>query len=320
VTGTIEEVSDATDDQQTPNEAGATPPGCDDFLEQAVEHLPPGEGSATATEDGAGETTIGAPRTGPDHPRLVLHPDFKSELLPDCRDIIVYLPLGYDETDRSYPVLYLHDGQNLFDGSTSYIPGRVWGAHETADELIASGRVEPLIIVGIHNAGVARIDEYTPTSTIRIGGGKADLYGRMLIEEVMPMIDRTFRTMKDPANTGLGGSSLGGLVTLYLGLLRPDVFGKLAVLSPSVWWDHKIILSFVRAASPKPDLKIWLDMGTREGKKFLKDSDMLHDLLVEQGWIDGEDLLYRRIEGGTHDEAAWGQRVAPLLEFLFPAK
>jgi enterochelin esterase-like enzyme len=126
--------------------------------------------------------------------------------------------------------------------------------------------------------------------------------------------------MKDPANTGLGGSSLGGLVTLYLGLLRPDVFGKLAVLSPSVWWDHKIILSFVRAASPKPDLKIWLDMGTREGKKFLKDSDMLHDLLVEQGWKDGGDLLYTRIEGGTHDEAAWALRVAPLLEFLFPAK
>jgi predicted alpha/beta superfamily hydrolase len=312
---TMEEVAD--DEQQRANPGN--PEGCDEFLQEAIEHLPEGEGSATATEDYAGVTVIGAPRTGPDHPRLVLHPDFKSEILPGCRDIIVYLPLGYDETDHSYPVLYLHDGQNLFDGSTSYIPGGVWGVHETADELIASGQVEPLIVVGIHNAGAKRIDEYTPTSSTKMGGGKADLYGRMIVEEVKPMIDRTFRTQPDPANTGLGGSSLGGLVTLYLGLRRPDVFGKLAVLSPSVWWDHKIILNFVRDATPKPELKIWLDMGTGEGQKHLRDSELLRNLLLEQGWVDDVDLRYVRVEGGTHDEAAWGQRVAPLLEFLFPA-
>lgn len=293
--------------------------GCDGFIEQAIEHLPEGEGSATVTEDDAGEIIIGPPRTGPDHPRLILHPDFQSGILPGCRDIIVYLPLGYDETDCGYPVLYLHDGQNLFDGSTSYVPGGVWGVHETADKLIAAGKIEPLIVVGIHNAGTQRIDEYTPTSS-NMGGGKADLYGRMIVEEVKPMIDRTFRTHQDPAHTGLGGSSLGGLVTLYLGLQRPDVFGKLAVLSPSVWWDHKIILDFVRQATPKPALKIWLDMGTREGIKHLRDSDVLHALLLQQGWRDGEDLHYARVIGGTHDETAWGQRVAPLLEFLFPAK
>lgn len=250
----------------------------------------------------------------------MLYPDFKSGILPDKRDILVYVPVDYDDaTERRYPVLYLHDGQNLFDGATSYVPGRMWGVHETADELIAAGKIAPLIIVGIYNAGKARIEEYTPTSNMGMGGGKADLYGRMLVEEVKPMIDRLFRTKGDAGNTGLGGSSLGGLVTLYLGLQRPDVFGKLAVLSPSVWWDHKIILAFVREAWPKPPLKIWLDMGTREGKRTLHDSDLLHKILLEQGWKDGVDLMYMRVEGGTHDEAAWAKRVAPFLEFLFPA-
>jgi enterochelin esterase-like enzyme len=286
----------------------------DGFVQEAVERLGEDEGSATAHD-----ALVGAPRTGPDHPRLILHPDFKSELLPDCRDIIVYLPLGYDASEQRYPVLYLHDGQNLFDRSTSYVPGRIWGVHETADELIASGKIEPVIIVGIHNTGLHRIDEYTPTTNQKLGGGKADLYGRMLLEEVKPMIDTTFRTLTEAENTGLGGSSLGGLVTLYLGLQRPDVFGKLAVLSPSVWWDHKIILSFVREASPKPPLKIWLDMGTSEGPRTLRDSDLLYKLLLAQGWVEGEDLKYMRVEGGTHDEAAWAQRVAPFLEFLYPA-
>jgi enterochelin esterase-like enzyme len=325
----VEEFEQQAQDAETMTSQPEESEGCDGFVQEAVERLREDEGSATAIcepeEEGpdvsrdTGRHGIGEPRTGPDHPRLILHPDFKSELLPDCRDIIVYLPLGYHESEQSYPVLYLHDGQNLFDGSTSYVPGRVWGVHETADALIAAGKIEPVIIVGVHNTGLARLDEYTPTASTRMGGGKADLYGRMLVEEVKPMIDSTFRTRTGSENTGLGGSSLGGLVTLYLGLQRPDIFGKLAVLSPSVWWDHKIILSFVREASPKPPLKIWLDMGTSEGPRTLRDSDLLYKLLVAQGWVEGDDLLYIRVEGGTHDEAAWAQRVAPFLEFLFPA-
>jgi len=290
----------------------------DHFVEEAIAHLHEGECVTTAHEDG--DVCLIDEKPGCEHPRLVIHPKFHSHILPADRDIIVYLPEGYDESERSYPVLYLHDGQNLFDRSTAYVPGRIWGVHETADALIGEGKVEPLIIVGIHNTGQHRLEEYTPTNNTRLGGGKADLYGRMLLEEVKPMIDGTYRTLQDAKNTGLGGSSLGGLVTLYLGLQRPDVFGKLAVLSPSVWWDHKIILSFVREASPKPPLKIWLDMGTQEGPRTLRDSDLLYKLLKEQGWVDGEDLMYVRVEGGTHDEAAWAQRVAPFLEFLFPVE
>jgi len=254
------------------------------------------------------------------HRRLRLHRKFHSAVLPDDRDLIVYLPEEYTRTERRYPVLYLHDGQNLFDGATSYIAGRTWSVHETADRLIASGEVEPLIIVGIYNTGEHRIREYTPTNDPKYGGGEADLYGRLLMEEIQPFIDQTYRTQHGPEHTGLGGSSLGGLVTLYLGLLRPEVFGRLAVLSPSVWWDEKSILTFITEATPKPRPRIWLDMGTMEGKRTLKDSDALHNLLLHRGWIDGKDVMYLRVRGGTHDESAWAARVGPFLKFLFPAR
>jgi predicted alpha/beta superfamily hydrolase len=276
-----------------------------------ADHLPGETSSETITASAS-------PGLVDEQSRLVLHHQFKSHILPNDRDILVYVPEGYDDGSRRYPVLYLHDGQNLFDSTTAYIPGKAWHVHETADALIAAGEIEPLIIVGIYNTGKHRIDEYTPTANGKLGGGQAYLYGRMLIEEVKPMIDSTYRTQPARETTGLGGSSLGGLVTLYLGLERPDVFGKLAVLSPSVWWDHKIILSFVNEAMPRPDLKIWLDMGTKEGKNGLKDSDMLFRLLKERGWRDGNDLMYTRVPGGTHDETAWAGRVAPFLKFLFP--
>jgi predicted alpha/beta superfamily hydrolase len=254
------------------------------------------------------------------NPRLIVFPKFHSRFLLADRDITVYVPPGYESSDHRYPVLYMHDGQNLFDPSTSYIHGRIWNVHGTADRLIAAGEIEPLIVVGIANTGKHRLAEYTPTENYKLGGGEADLYGRLIIEELKPMIDAAYRTLPDAANTGMGGSSLGGIVTLYLGLLRPDVFTKLAVLSPSVWWDHKIILSFVKDANPRPPVKIWLDAGTKEGTRTLRDANLLHKLLKDQGWRDGVDLTYFQAVGGEHDESSWAARVEPFLKFLFPPK
>src|SRR5258705_10465824 len=150
---------------------------------------------------------------------------------------MVYLPPGYEASKRkSYSVFYLHDGQNLFDGATSFIPGQEWRVDETAQRLIDAGKIEPLIIVGINNAGKDRIDEYTPAADAKYkAGGKANLYGRMLVEELKPFIDAHYRTRQGAAHTGVGGSSLGGLVSLYLSLKYPRVFGRAAVVSPSVW-------------------------------------------------------------------------------------
>jgi predicted alpha/beta superfamily hydrolase len=246
------------------------------------------------------------------------HHNFVSQHLPHRRDLAVYLPPGYEETERRYPVLYLHDGQNLFDPDTSYVRGMDWKVDETADALIRSGAISPLIIVGVFNTGQHRIEEYTPTRDRKLGGGHAELYGRMLIEELKPFIDGRYRTLDGSSNTGLGGSSLGGLATLYLGFTYPETFGKLAVLSPSVWWDNKAILKIIGRTQPKLRLKIWVSMGTEESKNGLRDADSLRDALVKKGWTQGDDLHYEVIPGAKHEEAAWAERVDPVLRYLFP--
>lgn len=255
------------------------------------------------------------------HARVELHSQFHSRFLPHDRDITVYVPPEYEtQPHRHFPVLYLHDGQNLFDPNTSFVPGRTWRVAETADAVIESGEVEPLIIVGIANTGESRLAEYTHARDWKMGGGDADKYGRLLTEELMPFISANYRTLSGPEHTGLGGSSLGGLVTLYLGLKYSNIFGRLAVLSPSVWWSHKSIIGYVNEARPQHRARIWLDVGDSEGRKTLSDADLLERRLKANGWRTDIDLLYMHITGGTHDEASWAGRVGPMLRFLYPAR
>jgi len=250
--------------------------------------------------------------------QLRRHENFHSAFLEHDRDVLVWLPPGYDETNARYSVLYMHDGQNLFEPETAFNPGEHWRVGETATELIASGRIEPLIVVGIYNTGEARVDEYTPTGDRKLGGGHADDYGRMIIEELKPLIDHAYRTQPGPANTGIAGSSLGGLVSLHLGFTHPAVFTKIAALSPSVWWGRKAILKTIRESRSKPPLRLWVDMGTAEGRRGLDDARLLKAALVGLGFADGADLHYAEYEGATHSEQAWSERVGPMLEFLFP--
>lgn len=246
---------------------------------------------------------------------------FHSEILPDDRMVSVYLPSQYlEQKERRFPVFYLQDGQNLFDGRTSYIAGKTWKANTTADLLTEAGEIEPVILVGVANTGLRRMAEYTPTRDYKMGGGEGRSYGRLLIEELKPLIDSGYRTLREPENTAVGGSSLGGLISLYLGFAHPEVFGKIAVMSPSLWWDHRSILNAIEHQATKPDLRIWLDMGTAEGTRHLRDTDMLERLLVKRGWRSGVDLAYVTAPGAVHDENAWGERFGDVLRFLFPAK
>lgn len=250
---------------------------------------------------------------------LVRHAAFESKFLERPRDVEVYLPPGYEiAPGRRYPVLYMHDGQNLFDPETAFVRGQHWRLGEMADMLIAEGRVEPLIIVGIHHTGHGRVHEYTPTKDARIGGGHARAYGRMLVEELKPFIDRRYRTEPSREQTGLGGSSLGGLVSLFLGLRHADVFGRLAVMSPSVWWGKRAILRYVARTKPKPATRIWLDMGTAESKHGIADARRLRAALVKAGWREDVDLAYSEPQGATHSEGAWAHRIGDVLQFLYP--
>ena len=217
------------------------------------------------------------------------------------RQITVYLPPGHD-ADHAYPVLYMQDGQNLFDDERSFAR-HSWRLHEAADTAIGARTAAPMIIVGIDHAGDTRIDEYT-----------GDTYGPMLLDEIKPLIDWKYRA----STTAIGGSSLGGLVSLRLGLRHPDVFAALAVMSPSVWWNNRIVLRDVDAFDgPRP--RIWLDVGWREGRKTLEDARLLRDHLWARGWRDA-DLRFYEDRRGDHSEWAWGRRAKMMLEFLFPPR
>ena len=236
--------------------------------------------------------------------------------------MIVYLPPGYDHhPERSYPVLYMQDGQNLFDSRTSFIPGRTWAMREYADEAIKAGEVEPLLIVGVYNAGDRRLAEYTHERDWQMGGGEAPNYGCLMTEELMPWIASQYRVRPEREHTGVGGSSLGGLASLYLGLRYAHKFGKLAVLSPSVWWNHKSILGYLNERAPEiwERPKLWLDVGDQEGRRTLSNAEHLNRRLKANGWQPGETLHFECVAGGTHDEASWARRVRPMLRFLFPA-
>ena len=239
------------------------------------------------------------------------HPQFPSRVLRNNRDVLVYLPRGYRRSfRRRYPVLYLHDGQNMFDAATSFA-GVEWNADESAERLTKQKLMEPTILVAVANTGKNRIHEYAPTAGVieatptrkKRSRGLLHRYGEFLIRELKPFIDRRYRTRPEAEFTGLGGSSLGGLATLSLGLWFPQVFNRLAVMSPSIWWDDCVIYRL-------------LDTGTNEpGWERARE---VRDRLVEKGWRLGDDLEYLEVEGGDHSEAAWASRFETVLRYLFP--
>jgi len=252
------------------------------------------------------------------------HPNFRSKILGNRRDVLVYLPPGYRRfSRRDYPVLYLHDGQNVFDAATSFA-GVEWGVDETAQRMIGKGFIEPLIIVAVSNMGEDRIHEYAPTRGVydhtaerkKRSRGLARQYGDFLINELKPYIDRKYRTKRGPEFTGLGGSSLGGLVTLAIGILYPQAFSRLIVMSPSIWWDDFAIYRLVDSIRDKPPLKIWLDTGTNE--PGWEQARELRNRLVQKGWKVLDDLQYLEVKGADHSERAWAARVDMALHFLFP--
>lgn len=253
-----------------------------------------------------------------------VHESFGSGLLVAPRNLAVFLPPGYEtETNRRYPVLYMHDGQNIFDVRGA---GSEWRFDETAGELIRANEIAPVIIVGVYNTP-ARTDEYTPTSMIppaELGGGsrepvggKGRDYAAFLVDEVKPFIDATYRTQPGFESTALGGSSLGGLITMSIGSWYPKVFSGLLVVSPSVWWGEGALLKIVGEGPAADGRRVWLDMGTREGEGGVTSAEALRDALLTRGFLLGKDLRFVIDEGAEHNEAAWASRGPDMLRFLY---
>jgi predicted alpha/beta superfamily hydrolase len=255
---------------------------------------------------------------------LRLH-EFRSRVFRNTRLLRVWLPPGYDDranAARRYPVLYLNDGQNLFESSTSFT-GVEWQADETADRLIREGTVPPLIIVGIDNAGKDRIREYMPYRSLQpmIMRAQGSRYPHFVIKEVMEFIARNYRVATGPENTGLGGSSLGALISLYTAAVRPGVIGRLLLESPSLWASNRQLIKDSRQIRLWPE-RIFLAVGTAEAGRADKDQSVVHDVrelaaIFRRAGLDHKRLTLMVDEGATHHESAWARRFPQALSFLF---
>lgn len=242
---------------------------------------------------------------------LEVIPEVYSPELVNRRDILVYLPASYATSSDAYPVIYMHDGQNLFDPSTSF--AGEWGVDEAIAKAPRGGR--RAIVVGIPNMGIDRIREYSPFVDERNGGGLGDVYISFILDTIKPLIDARYRTLPDSANTGIVGSSLGGLISLYAFFRQPASFGFAGVMSPALWFAHGAIFPYVREA-PYVRGRLYLDVGTREGEGTRTNALMMRDLLIEKGYVLDRDLKFVEDAGGMHNEAAWGRRLRPALPFL----
>jgi enterochelin esterase-like enzyme len=255
---------------------------------------------------------------------LRLQKKFESKILGNNRTIAVWLPPGYDamaNADQKYPVLYLQDGQNLFDASTSFA-GVEWQVDETAQDLIKNQKIDPVIIVGIYNSP-DRTAEFTPfAKTLNAEDGRGALYERFVIEEVKPMIDKEYRTQPDRAHTAIGGSAMGGLISLATAHDHPDVFGAVVVLDPWLRDSQTSLLSTWKDDGWMKNTRVYADMGTKGGDLYpgtseVDDLNQLTSHFDAAGLKKGTDYSTAVVDGAEHGESAWQKRVGNFLTFLY---
>jgi predicted alpha/beta superfamily hydrolase len=235
--------------------------------------------------------------------------DVWSPQLQNRREVVVYLPPTYGRR-RQFPVVYMQDGQNLFDPATAHA-----GDWRLRSSLDSPARGVGAIIVGVWNRGPERIAEYSPFVDAKNGGGRGDLYLAFLVETLKPMIDSRFRTRPERSQTGIAGSSMGGLISLYGFFRHPGTFGFTAALSPSVWFANRAILSFIKSAAFVAG-RIYLDIGAPEGDPHVTNVRSVRDAILAKGYRCAQDFQYLEDADGAHHEAAWGRRFPAALSFL----
>ena len=255
---------------------------------------------------------------------LRLH-KFDSRVFANQRFLRVWLPPDYDapqSRDRHYPIFYLNDGQNLFEGPTSFT-GIDWRVDESADRLIREAEIPPLIIVGIDNAREDRMKEYLPYRMLNppVLRPRGKRYPEFLLNEVMPFLYSRYRIARGPENTGLGGSSLGALISLYTVMDRPGIFGRVLLESASLFVSNRRLLKYSRYFRQWPE-RIFIAIGTREAGREDKDRQVVGDVrelqrIIRRAGVDDTRLMVKIDEGAGHNEAEWAKRFPDALRFLF---
>jgi enterochelin esterase-like enzyme len=275
-------------------------------------------------EETKSSTTTGSDDSPDLAGELRLH-EFQSQIFRNTRMLRVWLPPGYNAPEnesRQYPVFYLNDGQNLFDPATAYI-GVDWQVAETADRLIRESKIPPLIIVGIDNAEKDRPREYLPCRSLNppVMRPQGKRYPDFLLNEVMPFLFQRYRIARGPANTGLGGSSLGAIISLYTAMNCPGMFGRLLLESPSLFVSNRQFLKSSQIFRQWPE-RIFMGIGTREDGNEDRDRQAVEDVqdlekILRRAGVGEDQLLVKIDEGANHTESAWARRFPEALTFLF---
>jgi len=233
--------------------------------------------------------------------------------LGNTRDVHVYLPPSYAHSGRHYPVIYMHDGQNLFDASAAFADE--WQVDETFERIGRDG-IEA-IVVAIPNMGAQRIEEYSPFRDKRQRGGRGEAYLDFVVHTLKPAVDARFRTRAERTHTGIMGSSMGGLISLYGFFRHPGTFGFAGVMSPALWFADRAIYAYV---APRQGWagKVYVDIGTGEGRPLVRDARLMARLLRRTAARPRLNLMYVEDKGARHNESAWSGRFERAVRFLLP--
>ena len=242
----------------------------------------------------------------------IVKKDFYMPQFNRNRRIWIYLPPDYKESKKNYPVLYMHDGQNLFDDITSYVGE--WGIDESLNKLFEENG-KGVIVVGIDHGDSLRGEELTPWENKKYGGGKGPIYAKFIVETLKPYIDKNYRTLSDRESTGVMGSSFGGINTFYMGLAHHDVFSKVGVFSPSFWYSnecYKMAEDFVK----RVDIKMFILAGGKEYAKLEEQVRKMEKIFRKNGFTEDE-LKVKFVPAGKHSEVFWRKEFPEAFQWLF---
>ena len=242
----------------------------------------------------------------------VLPFEFVMDGLDRQRQVRLYLPPDYEQSDQAYPVVYMHDGQNIFDDATSY--AGEWGVDETLNQLAAQTGLR-LIVVAIDHGGDFRMNELSPWENKRFGEAQGKQYMDFIVEVVKPYIDNNYRTLSDPQHTAIFGSSMGGLISHYAIHAYPQVFSKAGIFSPSYWYSPQVY-DYTREHKLWLSAKIYVMYGDKEGDGMVADSDRMQRQLEQQGHP-RSNWVFKRVAGGEHNENLWRNEFSQAIQWLF---